>query len=317
VKKSTFDKIYHGTFSLKENKYAPIMPYQQTISMKAGRVYRLLLVLFFTSLYTHVITANTIIYVKTVASGTADGSSWVDATTLTDALNQANSSGTTCQLWVAAGTYLPTAEFDADNSGGSDVREKTFYLANNMEIYGGVTGTETNVNQRNWTVHKTIFSGDIGVAQNAADNAYHVVFLDGTTANGALDASCIIDGVYIQNGNASGSGIHAHGGGMLNDNASPTVENTWFSNNVVDSHGGAVYNDGQSSKNASPTFERCHFYENTASSGGGVFNNGFSGISNANFVNCAFANNVASSNGGAIFNMAQFGFSQLFSSTAP
>ena len=86
-------------------------------------------------------------YVKPVASGTGDGSSWANAST--DLQAMINASGTT-EVWVAAGTYKPGV-----------TRSDAFIMKNNVAIYGGFTGTETLLSQRNWTRQVTILSGDI------------------------------------------------------------------------------------------------------------------------------------------------------------
>lgn len=70
---------------------------------------------------------------------------------------------------------------------------------NAIEIYGGFTGTETDLTQRDWQAHRTIISGDIenddikGDFLNFRDdNAHHIMIID------AGNALSILDGVIFQ-----------------------------------------------------------------------------------------------------------------------
>ena len=97
-----------------------------------------------------------ILYVKFDATGANDGSSWTNALTkLQDAVFQACPGIT--QIWVAKGTYY------TDEGGGkvNNDRNASFIMKNNLAIYGGFNGTETQLNERNWTTNPTILSGDI------------------------------------------------------------------------------------------------------------------------------------------------------------
>jgi len=94
------------------------------------------------------------------ATSGACGSAWGAACGLQHALNDIAVSGD--ELWVAAGTYKPTA----DNS-----RSATFQLKNGVGVYGGFAMTETLRSQRNWTANVTVLSGDIGAAGNNGDNS--------------------------------------------------------------------------------------------------------------------------------------------------
>ncbi len=76
--------------------------------------------------------AAAIRYVKWNAGGANNGTSWTNAYTSLQSALAAASSG--AEIWVAAGTYGPTA--------GTD-RTVSFTLKIGVEIYGGFAGTET------------------------------------------------------------------------------------------------------------------------------------------------------------------------------
>jgi hypothetical protein len=70
------------------------------------------------------------IYVDADAEGDNNGDSWTDAyTDLQLALDRAEEED---QIWVAEGTYKPTAEH-----GGSGDRYKSFQMVNGVALYGG------------------------------------------------------------------------------------------------------------------------------------------------------------------------------------
>ncbi len=64
-------------------------------------------------------------------------------------------------------------------------------LKNNVKIYGGFTGTETLLSQRNIVTNVVTLSGDIGTAGVTTDNCYHVVIIAG------LPGGYLLDGVSI------------------------------------------------------------------------------------------------------------------------
>jgi hypothetical protein len=219
-----------------------------------------------------------ILYVKPDAGGNC--SSWADACILQRALGSASSGD---EIWVAEGTHKPGTN-----------RTDTFHLKNGVEIYGGFAGTETSLDDRDWTIHETILSGDLlgddgsGFA-NYADNSYHVVTGSGT------DATAVLDGFTISGGYASGSYPGDRGGGMYNDQGSPTLTNVTFSGNTASSGGGML-----NVSSSSPTLTNVTFSGNTASSGGGMHNGD---NSNPVLTNVTFSGNTAmASGGGGMYN---------------
>ncbi|MGB9625547.1 MAG: PKD domain-containing protein [Phycisphaerae bacterium] len=225
-----------------------------------------------------------IVYVKAGAAGANNGTSWADAYTDLQAALTAATAGT--EIWVAAGTYKPTAE-TPDPGNPEVVRGKTFQLKNGVAVYGGFAGSETLRTQRNPTANPTFLSGEIGAA-GKDDNSFVVVTGSGT------DATAVLDGFTITAGNAMGSTIES-GAGMYNEYGSPTVANCCFMGNYA-RYGGGMRNEG-----GSPRITNCEFTGNAASSSGGALAN-VTG-SRPVLIGCTFSGNSAGY-GGAIWNYA-------------
>lgn len=267
---------------------------------------------------------NNILYVdQNVSGGNGSGSSWADAMPeLRDALVWANNNwnGTEppLQIWVAGGLYLPT-----DN--GTD-REATFQLANDVEIYGGFSGGENNVNARDWNENLTILSGDINRNDDEeiitdpeyeikGNNSLHVV----TGSN--TDNTALLDGFTITAGRAnlrSDDFSIETGGGLLNDDGSPSLVNVVFAGNLA-IWGGGMSNLGDSSpvltnvvftgnwanyfggglmNGGDPTLMNVFFIDNSANLIGGGLYNGGSPI----LINNTFSRNRAGDRGGGMYN---------------
>lgn len=262
-------------------------------------------------------------YVDKTAAGDNTGSSWTHAfTDLQSALDAA--AGLSDEIWIAAGTYLPTTEIV-----GSGERYRAFHLKNNVAVYGGFAGGESLLDQRDWQTHVVELSGDIGVQGDLSDNCYHVFH---HPEDSMLDASAVLDGCVITLGNGDvAGGDNRRGGGMFNEDASPTILNCTFVDNQSIggsySQGGAVYN-----KSASPTFINCTFENNLSGAAGGAMFNSYaanptvisctfdsnrSGLENSGvgdggaiyvggsctpvFSDCVFVDNLSNYNGGAVF----------------
>jgi predicted outer membrane repeat protein len=181
------------------------------------------------------------------------------------------------EVWVKMGSYFPTND---------TVQTASFQLKNGVALYGGFFGNETVLEQRNPGVNITILSGEIGTI-NSSDNSYHVVMGNST------DASAILDGFIIQDGNAAGAGPNNRaGGGMLLSYSSPKLRNLVFKNNNATSNGG-----GLSSVNSNPELSDVTFWENHATfSGAGIYSVMGAPVLN----NVTFSNNDAGSYGGGL-----------------
>ena len=245
------------------------------------------------------------LYVKAGASGASTGLSWADAfPDLQSALTYPCSQSLT-EIWVAAGTYYP----DEGPGQTNNARTSAFSMKNGVSILGGfpATGTPT-LSDRNPASFTTVLSGDLD-KNNTLDNgnAYHVI------SNGSLDNTAVLDGFVITGGNADGSSFPDDwGGGVLNNQCSPTFRNCAFQLNTAVS-GGAMYNNGFSGGTSSPTLTNCSFQNNMATGqygqGGAMYNNGAnSGTSSPTLTNCSFQSNTnTTGQGGAMYNDASIG----------
>ena len=242
-----------------------------------------------------------IVYVNAIAAGTNIGTSWANAfVDLQSALDAARSCSVINQIWVAAGTYVPTTTMD---------RTSNFSMINGVTIYGGFPNTgNPTLAQRNLSTNTTTLSGDIGVLNSTTDNIYHVI-----NNPAEINNTAILDGFIIANGNANGTGTNNVGGGMMNNSGtspslcSPKIDNCIFSNNIALTNGGAVFNSAIGG-NSNPIFTNCVFQNNTAVNGGAMYSDGrTSGISSPIFINCSFDNNNATTSGSVLYNLCTSG----------
>ncbi|QTA80023.1 Immunoglobulin like fold-containing protein [Desulfonema limicola] len=257
-------------------------------------------------------------YVNANAAQSGSGLSWGEAfKTIQEALKVSYQA----EIWVAAGTYYPGTN-----------REDSFYMKNNVALYGGFAGTETELYQRDYKANETVLSGDIGVPDDNSDNIKTIVraknsydengravviigdtaVIDGFTItraygeHGAMTLSgdpTIKNCTFIQN-----SGIDS--GAVLSGSAK--ISNCLFINNTASDTGGAIRGWGTTltgctfigntaGKQGGAVWgiyikaEGCLFTQNSAAEGGGF--NGF-----GTFTNCTFTGNTADSRGGAINN---------------
>ena len=228
-----------------------------------------------------------VVYVDAAAVGANNGSTWTDAfTNLQDALISG-----AMEIWVATGTYYPTATAD---------RAATFQLSNSMALYGGFNGTETLLEQRDPILNVTVLSGDLLHDDSAIDwtghpnNSIHVV----TGSNS--DSTAVLDGFVVYGGYMGSINFYDQvGNAILIVNGSPTIRNSAIQWNIG-IIGGGVYVAG-----GNPRFENCSFDHNWAwyGRGGAVF---VTGSLNSSCVGCTFTDNEAvgvsgEGAGGAVF----------------
>ncbi|UCF04982.1 MAG: choice-of-anchor D domain-containing protein, partial [bacterium] len=214
-----------------------------------------------------------------VSGGTGDGSSWGDAfTELRNALVRVSECPGITEIWVASGTYTPTDTED---------RSATFALQNNLALYGGFAGWESELSERDITANPTVLSGDIDTLGYSGDNSYHVVTASGT------DSTAILDGFIVSGGyDYGGDGA---GGGIYNLFGSPIIANVIVSGNYVSNLGGGMFNWYGDAKLVNVIFSG----NSAGNVGGGMGNMN----SSPNLVNVTFSGNTAVNSGGGMANM--------------
>ena len=187
------------------------------------------------------------LFVDLGATGAADGSSWADAFPDVDAALAVATPG--AQVWIAQGKYFPSLPTDP-----GDPRSATYLLVDGVALYGGFVGFESSLAQRgDPAAHPTRLSGDIGTTGVSADNTYHVVTADG------VGPGTLLDGLFIQEGRANGTGVNGAGAGVQLNAASPVLRGCTIQFNSGISSGSGVRNDG----GGAPLLEGCLITQNT------------------------------------------------------
>lgn len=253
------------------------------------------------------------LYVNSEAQGLNNGSSWDNAfNDLQRALEKIKQGD---ELWVAKGIYYPTEEND---------RNATFKLIEDITIYGGFDGSESELAQRSWEKNETILSGNIGDKDSNTDNVMHVV---STANNTVLDGFIIEDG-YAMGSKGSGGGNKGKGGsggkpqthtspqnisqssntnagaGILIFKNSATIRNTTI-RNCSAGKGGGIYNMTNTSTRPSgnapaPVFINVKVENNYAMMRGGGMQNDMG--TSPLLINCHFTQNECGAKGGALYN---------------
>lgn len=216
-----------------------------------------------------------ILYVKETGEPTDSCLSWEEACDLQTAIGKLAD-----QIWVAAGTYIPSETGD---------RTKSFELESGMKIFGGFPADGGVWEERDWELHPTILSGDLNGDDgqdfaNYEDNSYHVLV--------AMDVNRLakLDGFIITGGNANGaiSESTSNGAGMFSLKSSPRLNNLVFTGNSSINGCGGLYND-----QSSPTLVNVTFSANRSvyQSPGGMAN---VNQSNPTLIDVEFINNEGS-----------------------
>ncbi|WP_353128301.1 choice-of-anchor Q domain-containing protein [Parapedobacter pyrenivorans] len=260
---------------------------------------RRFLPLSFTALFLVVaslVSAQTIRYVK--QGGTGAGVSWADAAG--DLQATINASAVGDEIWVAAGTYLPTRPANNVDVVALNNRNNAFTFTKDLTIYGGFPAVgNPEIGDRDWEMYPTVLSGNIGDPNDETDNAYHVVITAGTS----VSKDFLIDGFTITGGYGDGTatitvnGQPSHpkeGAGWSNVAAAPTANNLLITGNTVvgSGNGAGWYNNLV----AEPILTNSIIRDNHASmgQGGGMHNGNGSTVTLNNVI---FSGNTASTGG--------------------
>lgn len=230
--------------------------------------------------------------------------------------------GTGDTIWVAKGVYYP----DEGGSYAAGDRSASFYMLDGRKVYGGFSGVESSLEQRNIAANPTVLSGDVNnddvnaegnfIAEIwsdiVGDNAYHVVYASGTIRPVILDGFIITAGKAdgVSNNERFGGGVLSHGdsifgnlvfsgnlaylgGGMMFYN-NPSLSNITFEHNLAVESGGGLYNAGDGSL-TDGIFNGNYSY----GTGGGMTNSGSQSDSiDPLLTRVVFSNNQATRGGG-------------------
>ncbi len=213
---------------------------------------------------------NRPVYVKEGAVG--DGSSWTNAYgSLAEAITNSVSGDS---IWVAAGTYYPTK--------GTE-RRTSFKIESKIVLQGGFAGDETLASERDYSLNKTILSGDIGEMDEEYDNSHNVIHCEASD-------TITIDGVTIKNGNANYyNDIYRYGAAIYVSKGHVIVKNSIIEDNFAE-RGAALYNKGGT----------VDFYNNLIHRNESRYTNIYSYDRILNVINCTLVNNICNYNGGVI-----------------
>lgn len=210
------------------------------------------------------------IFVKT--DGKGNGESWENAlSNLQLAIDIATESD---QIWVKTGIYYPTK---------TNNRQIPFLIDKSVKIFGGFSGSEKALKERDFEQFQTIISGEIGDKTTLLDNSHNIFLID------IEKGDIILDGITIQRGMAN-----------ISSNAS----------NRKASGAGIFYIS--SGNKSSLWVSNCLFIDNQALYGGAI--SAFTiegGDGTIHIENCAFQNNIAEIEGGAIYHLASKGSKDL------
>ncbi|MBX7102282.1 MAG: hypothetical protein K1X89_31490, partial [Myxococcaceae bacterium] len=195
-------------------------------------------------------------YVNAAATGTGAGTSWANAfTSLQSALDSAStavssSSGalTSCEVWVAAGTYRTYAS----------ARTDTFTLKSNTWLFGGFTGTESSRASRDSVAHVTVLTGK---SADGLNQSYRVLRASGIT-------NAQVDGFEVTGANANAANPNDRGPGLYSSSSSLTVGHMNFHDLNAGAEGGAI----ASASDTALTVQSSTVSSNSAGQhGGGIY----------------------------------------------
>jgi parallel beta-helix repeat protein len=220
---------------------------------------------------------SNIIFVKTTGNDKNSGYSWNNALkTIQAAIDQAHIYKN-YEIWVAKGTYFPTLLYDRKTPTISkNIRKKSLIIKNNIKLYGGFSGIENNISQRErkdinkdgyispWElVNKSIISGDIGISHNNIDNCYHIIY-----CNTIKDTTAKIDGFIIKDGNANGTNPNNESGGGIycGKYCNLNVFNCIITNNSASKNGGGIFCHNNKTK-----IQTNYIYNNYSLNGAGIY----------------------------------------------
>lgn len=250
-------------------------------------------------------------YVKPVATGTGDGSSWENASgnlqNMIDELAKNNPQNLPGEVWVAAGTYVPQVQVISGTTYSA-----SFLMRDGISVYGGFAGDESSKQEREvgkmpWNfVNKTILEGSYyehsKTSWNESNHKWtltsdsrHVVFFSLLPSEGksGFDKSTILNGVTIRGGYAQGgegvADFMTDRGAGVYMGINATLEKCIVTENSSTGNGGAVYMYGGRVMNSL-------IYNNNADGDGGAVY-----VDNAGIVLASMLTNNSANNGSGAY----------------
>eukprot|EP00484_Ammonia_sp_Unknown_P013894 CAMPEP_0197072120 /NCGR_PEP_ID=MMETSP1384-20130603/209934_1 /TAXON_ID=29189 /ORGANISM="Ammonia sp." /LENGTH=1656 /DNA_ID=CAMNT_0042510935 /DNA_START=66 /DNA_END=5037 /DNA_ORIENTATION=- len=248
-----------------------------------------------------------ICYVMPAINGTSDGTSWATAyVDLQDCIDSLATSLGGGEIWVAAGTYVPSSvPLWKVNIGDTQPKYRSFSLEKNIRLFGGFSGTETSRYERDFAANPTYLS----CAQPRSVYCYQIlmaadntivdgfVFTDagfGVSARRRLKNSISVEEVLSSTSSLPGAGI-------FSNSTNIHVANSIFLQLFTNTKGAGVYCIGLDGNGdiKSPSFVNVAFLGNRANIRGGAI----SADANCNFecTHCTFDSNSCAKKGGAIY----------------
>lgn len=250
-------------------------------------------------------------YVKPVATGTGDGSSWENASgnlqNMIDELAKNNPQNLPGEVWVAAGTYVPQVQVISGTTYSA-----SFLMRDGISVYGGFAGGESSKQEREvgkmpWNfVNKTILEGSYyehsKTSWNESNHKWtltsdsrHVVFFSPLPSEGknGFGKSTILNGVTIRGGYAQGgegvADFMTDRGAGVYMGINATLEKCIVTENSSTGNGGAVYMYGGRVMNSL-------IYNNNADGDGGAVY-----VDNAGIVLASMLTNNSANNGSGAY----------------
>lgn len=173
-------------------------------------------------------------------------------------------------------------------------RDKTIEIPSGVKLYGGFSGFETSISQRNLNSGYTKLTGNVGDEGTSNDNSYHVVTMNNTNNQTRLDGFEIVAG----NANGIASSNFDKGAGLFISGGSPVIANCKISSNYADYGAGITIIN-----NANVTIDSVIITGNTSSYGGGIFFN----TAFLNVKKTSILSNNSSNSGSALYTNSSTG----------
>jgi len=229
-------------------------------------------------------------FVKQDATGNADGTSWEDAFTDLQVALEHSMAGD--ELWISSGTYTPN---------GPTPDSSHFVVDKAIGIFGGFSGIESALEERDWEANPTILSGDINgddtegdFDMHREDNAQHIVMIQ------ALGGMPLMDGLILTGGTTRIDDIDFQNpspweGGAMFVTSELTLRNCTFRDNNG-YRGAALDASFPDSTINNLILENCLFESNSSVQGGVRLVN----LLNPIIRGCTFLNNQSTVFGSAL-----------------